>query len=97
MPIPNFTSTISQLAALAVVGALTLGIPLAAQSQAAKEGAAEFEESLFVLNPHLKNPKGVEIPGVLTVVSIPQPIQKYCMGKTSDQCDESTTLGSANC
>jgi hypothetical protein len=80
MPIPKSTSTFLQLAALAMVGVLTYGIPLAAQSQAAMQGAAEFEKSLFVLDPHLKNAKGAEIPGVLTVVSVPQPIQKYCPG-----------------
>jgi hypothetical protein len=88
MPIPKSASTILRLAAIAVAGLLACGVPFAAQSQApaAKEGAVELEESLFVLNPHLKNAKGVEIPSVLTVVSIPQAIQKYCMGKTSDQC-----------
>jgi hypothetical protein len=65
-------------------GILACGTPSTAQSQT--EGASELQESLFVLNGHVKNAKGVEIPGVLQVVSVPQPIQKYCMGKTSDQC-----------
>jgi hypothetical protein len=88
MPNPKSASTILKLAAIPVVGILTCSNPFAAQSQVpvAKEGASELEESLFVLNPHLKNAKGVEIPGVLTVVSVPKPIQKYCMGETSEQC-----------
>ena len=86
MPNPKSTSTILRLATIAVAGVLTCGIPSAAQSQAPKEGAVELEQSLFLLKPHLKNPKGVEIPGVLEVVSVPLPIQKYCMGKTSEQC-----------
>ena len=84
MPVSKSAPTLLTLAAITAIGILACGIPSAAQSQA--EGASELEESLFVLNPHLKNAKGVEIPGVLTVVSVPQPIQKYCMGKTSDQC-----------
>jgi hypothetical protein len=86
MPNLKSASTILRLAAIAVAGILACGIPFASQSQAPKEGAVELEQSLFVLNPHLKNAKGVEIPGVLTVVSVPQPIQKYCMGETSEQC-----------
>lgn len=69
-----------------MAGILTCAIPSAAQSQPSKEGFSELQESLFVLNGHMKNAKGVEIPGVLQVVSVPQPIQKYCMGKTSGQC-----------
>ena len=84
MPTAKPASTILGLAAIIAVGFLACGIPSAAQSQA--EGASELEQSLFVLNGHVKNAKGVEIPGVLQVVSVPQPIQKYCMGKTSDQC-----------
>ena len=86
MPNPKSASTISRLAAITVTGMLACVIPFAAQSQSPNEGASELEQSLFVLNPHLKNAKGVEIPGVLEVISIPQPIQKYCMGKVSDQC-----------
>ena len=88
MPNPKSASTILTLAAIMAVGILACGIPFAAQSQvpAAKEGVSDLEESLFVLNPHLKNAKGVEIPGVLLVVSVPQPIQKYCMEKNSQEC-----------
>ena len=86
MPAPKSASTLLRLAAITMAGMLTCANPFAAQSQSPKEGASELQESLYVLNPHLKNAKGVEISGVLTVVSVPQPIQKYCMGKTSDQC-----------
>jgi len=84
MPAAKSASTLLRLAAIAVAVVLACGIPSTAQSQT--EGASELEESLFLLNAHVKNAKGVEIPGVLTVVSVPQPIQKYCMGKTSNQC-----------
>jgi hypothetical protein len=84
MAIPKSASTTLRLAAITVAGILACGISSTAQSQA--EGVSELQESLFVLNGHVKNAKGVEIPGVLTVVSVPQPIQKYCMGKTPDQC-----------
>ena len=86
MPNPKSASTLLRLVTITVASILACGIPLAAHSQSPNEGASELEQSLFVLNPHLKNAKGVEIPGVLTVVSVPQPIQKYCMGKTSEQC-----------
>lgn len=105
MPIPKSVPAILSLAAITVAGILACGIAYAVQSwvPVAKEGASELEESLFVLNPHLKNAKGVEIPGVLLVVSIPQPIQKYCMGKTSEQCStidyciRTTTKSAAMC
>ena len=86
MPNPKSASTILRLVTITAAGILACGIPFAAHSQSPNEGASELEQSLFVLNPHLKNAKGVKIPGVLEVVSIPQPIQKYCMGKYSDQC-----------
>ena len=86
MPTAKPASTILRLTAITVAGILACGNPFTAQSQAPKEGVSELEESLFVLNGHVKNAKGAEIPGVLMVVSVPQPIQKYCMGKTSDQC-----------
>jgi hypothetical protein len=61
---------------------------LAAQSSPAsvQEGSSDLEESLFVVDPQLKNAKGAAIKGALSVVSIPEPIQKYCMGKTTQEC-----------
>ena len=88
-PFPRLAAiTLALCAAAPGISSVLAGTALAAQSSpnAVQEGTSELEESLFVLNPHLKNAKGVEIPGVLTVVSVPQPIQKYCMGKNSDQC-----------
>jgi hypothetical protein len=91
---PKSSSTSRRFAAALGISILLCGIgpaisrPLYATpiASASIEGPAELEETLFVLNPHLKNPKGVETPGVLLVVSVPQPILKYCMGKTSEQC-----------
>jgi|SRR5579863_4604770 len=45
------------------------------------QGTFELEESLFVQDPHFtKGAKGIQ------VIWIPQPIQKYCLGKTSQEC-----------
>jgi hypothetical protein len=52
-----------------------------ASPSAAQEGTSELEESLFVQDPHLKSGKK----GIL-VVWIPPPIQKFCLGKTVEQC-----------
>ena len=41
----------------------------------------ELEESLFVQDPHLTRMKGG-----IQVLWIPEPIQKYCLGKTGQQC-----------
>jgi hypothetical protein len=45
------------------------------------ESTLELEASLFVQNPHVKGVKGG-----IHVLWIPQPIQKYCLGKTAEQC-----------
>jgi hypothetical protein len=48
---------------------------------AAQERTSELEVSLFVQDPHLANDKkGVQ------VIWIPQPVQKYCLGKTPKEC-----------
>jgi hypothetical protein len=57
------------------------GSSIAHASQAVAPETVELEESLFVQDPHLKSGKK----GVL-VVWIPQPLQKACMGKTTEQC-----------
>jgi|HubBroStandDraft_6_1064221.scaffolds.fasta_scaffold483450_2 hypothetical protein len=45
------------------------------------QSTSELEVSLFVQDPHLKSgKKGIE------VVWIPQPILKYCLGKTTQEC-----------
>ena len=45
------------------------------------ESTLELQESLFVQNPHVNGVKGG-----IHVLWIPQPIQKYCIGKTTEQC-----------
>jgi len=48
---------------------------------APQEKTSELEASLFVQDPHLANgKKGVQ------VIWIPQPVQKYCLGKTHKEC-----------
>ena len=48
---------------------------------APQEGTSELEASLFVQDPHLKNgKKGIHL------IWIPQPVQKYCLGKTAEEC-----------
>jgi hypothetical protein len=50
-------------------------------SPAPRESTSELELSLFVQDPRLKGGrKGI------TVAWIPQPIQKYCLGKTIQDC-----------
>jgi hypothetical protein len=50
-------------------------------SQAPQERTSEMEASLFVQDPHFANgKKGVQ------VIWIPQPVQKYCLGKTHKEC-----------
>lgn len=48
---------------------------------APQERTSELEASLFVQDPHLEGgKKGIQ------VMWIPQPIQKYCLGKTTKEC-----------
>jgi hypothetical protein len=50
-------------------------------SRAPQEKSSELEAVLFVQDPHLANgKKGVQ------VIWIPQPVQKYCLGKTIKEC-----------
>ena len=74
-------------AALMACGAALSPIAVNAQSSASvQEGPVELEDSLFLQDAHVKNARGEEIPGGLDVVWIPDPVQKYCMGKTSQEC-----------
>jgi hypothetical protein len=76
----------SRFLSLAILGSIGLlaigqsaGIVLAQSS--AVGTATELEDNLFILNPVGKNiSKGI------VLVSIPQPIQKICVGKTHEQC-----------
>ncbi len=48
---------------------------------APQERTSELEASLFVQDPHLEGgKKGIQ------VIWIPQPIQRYCLGKTPKEC-----------
>jgi hypothetical protein len=44
-------------------------------------GSIELEASLFV-----QLPGGKPVPGTVQLVWIPEPLEKYCLGKTHDQC-----------
>ena len=45
------------------------------------QGTVELEDYLFVQDPHLPGGKKD-----ISVYWIPRPIQKYCLGKTTEQC-----------
>src|SRR5271155_451432 len=78
-----------KLGAIACVLAFSLNphISLAAPSPAVQEGATEVETSLFLLDARWKSPKGgAATPAAISVVWIPQPIQKYCVGKDQQEC-----------
>ncbi len=66
------------LAVLAVAGLLACGAPI---QNTSPRTTLELEEFLFVLNPLTK---GAE--GGAHVLWIPPPLQKYCLGKTAQQC-----------
>ena len=52
-----------------------------AQTPRAGDSSLELEPSLFV-----QLPGGKSIPGAVQLVWIPEPLEKYCLGKTPDQC-----------
>jgi hypothetical protein len=55
--------------------------PAPASLPAPQQSTSELEVSLFVQDPHLKGTaRGIQ------VVWIPQPILKYCLGKTTQEC-----------
>jgi hypothetical protein len=58
-----------------------LARPASAQSPATQPNSVDIEQVLFVQTIPLKNGKT----GII-LLWIPQPIQKYCLGKTSQQC-----------
>jgi hypothetical protein len=57
-----------------------LGVAAMAQSPRPDKGV-ELEPSLFV-----QLPEGKRIPGAVQLVWIPEPLEKYCLGKTHQQC-----------
>jgi len=52
-----------------------------AQPPRAGESSQELEASLFV-----QLPGGKSTPGAVQLVWIPEPLEKYCLGKTHEQC-----------
>jgi hypothetical protein len=65
-----------KLAAAAVLSVVAL-----AQTPRAGESSLELEPSLFV-----QLPAGKSIPGAVQLVWIPEPLERYCLGKTHEQC-----------
>jgi hypothetical protein len=65
-----------KLAAAAVFCVLAL-----AQTPRPGESSLELEPSLFV-----QLPGGKSIPGAVQLVWIPEPLEKYCLATTHDQC-----------
>ncbi len=62
-------------------GAIALTRTSVLASQAPQEKTSEMETSLFVQEAHLADgKKGAQ------VIWIPQPVQKYCLGKTHKEC-----------
>jgi hypothetical protein len=82
-PVMKYETRLVALAILGGIGLLAIGQSVGtawAQSSTAGTGT-ELEDYLFILNPAGKNiSKGI------VLVSIPQPIQKICVGKTHEQC-----------
>ena len=52
-----------------------------AVAQPPRESSFELETSLFV-----QLPGGQSTPGAVQLVWIPEPLEKYCLGKTHEQC-----------
>ena len=52
-----------------------------ALAQTPGESSLELEPSLFV-----QLPGGKSVPGAVLLAWIPEPLEKYCLGKTHDQC-----------
>jgi hypothetical protein len=65
-----------KLAATAVVCLVAM-----AQTPLPGESSLELEASLFV-----QLPGGKSTPGAVQLVWIPEPLEKYCLGKTHEQC-----------
>jgi hypothetical protein len=67
--------------ALHCLRALALATMLCAAAAAQPESSVELETSLFV-----QHPGGKFTPGAVQLVWIPEPLVKYCLGKTHEQC-----------
>ena len=64
-----------------LAGAAALCFVALAQSPRPGESSLELEPSLFV-----QLPGGKSVPGAVQLVWIPEPLEKYCFGKTHEQC-----------
>jgi hypothetical protein len=73
----KFLHLLRKLAAAAVLCV----VALAQTPHRAGESSLELEPSLFV-----QLPGGKSTPGAVQLVWIPEPLEKYCLGKTREQC-----------
>jgi hypothetical protein len=86
-PFMKTSRKLRKLIAGAVLVCALLGNPLhlvhpsSAQSSAVQPNSVDIEQILFVQTMPLKNGKT----GIV-MLWIPDPLQKYCLGKTSEQC-----------
>lgn len=64
-----------------LASAAVLCVVALAQSPRPGESSLELEPSLFV-----QLPGGKGTPGAVLLAWIPEPLEKYCLGKTHDQC-----------
>ncbi len=63
------------------LAAATLCVVALGQTPRGGQSSLELEPSLYV-----QLPGGKSIPGAVQLVWIPEPLEKYCLGKTHDQC-----------
>lgn len=61
--------------------AIVLCVVALAQPPRSGENRLELESSLFV-----QQPGGKSVPGAVLLAWIPEPLVKYCLGRTHDQC-----------
>jgi hypothetical protein len=64
-----------------LAAAAALSVVALAQAPRPGESSVELEPSLFV-----QLPGGKSVPGAVQLVWIPEPLEKYCLGKTHEQC-----------
>jgi hypothetical protein len=64
-----------------VAAAAVLCVATLPQTPRPRESSLELEPSLFV-----QLPGGKSTPGTVQLVWIPEPLEQYCLGNTSEQC-----------
>jgi len=64
-----------------LAAAAALCVAALAQTSRTGESSLELDASLFV-----QLPAGNSLPGSVLLVWIPEPLEKYCLGRTHDQC-----------